>query len=148
MNLRFDFLYPLQPFILSDWTLFNCVPLELLQDTDSSLSTIAPHQSLSYPDYLSPTWDEETQIAVVWTRLREHRKLANHSLAKINKHYHALHQEQQSTQAESSHEPLSHDMRTDKCMISIVKTEGTQIGRWGSPVNSVCCINQHQGGVP
>ena len=71
-------------------------------------STIAPHQSSSYPEYLSPTWDEDTQRAVVWTRLREHCKLANRSLASINKRYKALHQEQQ-TQVESRHEPLSRD---------------------------------------
>ena len=71
-------------------------------------STIAPHQSSSYPEYLSPTWDKDTQRAVVWMRLQEHRKLANRSLAKINEQYKALRQEQQ-TQVESRHEPLSRD---------------------------------------
>ena len=71
-------------------------------------STIAPHQSSSYPEYLSPTWDEETQRAVVWTRLQEHCKLASHSLSKINEQYKALRQEQQ-TQVESHRESSSHD---------------------------------------
>ena len=93
------------------------MPLELLQDTDLSLLTIAPHQSSSYPEYLSPTWDEHTQRAVVWTRLRENHKLANHSLAKINEHYCALHQEQQ-TQVESSHKPLSCDIKSNLTMAS------------------------------
>ena len=83
------------------------MPLEKLQDT-SSFTTIAPHKSSSYPDYLSLIWDKDTQWAVVWTRLWEHRKLANCSLAKINKRYKALRQEQQ-TQVESSHESSSRD---------------------------------------
>ena len=106
----------LQPFIHSDQSPFNCVPLEQLQDTDSSLTTISPHQSSHYPDYLSPTWDKDTQRAVVWTRLWEHHKLANHSLAKINEWFLALHQEHQSTQAKSSHKLSSHDMQTGLCL--------------------------------
>ena len=105
-----QFLVSLQPFVHSDQSLLNCVPLELLQDTDLSLLTIALHQSLHYPDYLSPTWDKDTQRAVVWTRLCEHWKLVNRSLAKINKRYLTLHQEQQQTQVESSHELLSCDI--------------------------------------
>ena len=87
------------------------MPLEQLQDT-SSFPTIAPHLSSSYPDYLSPIWEEETQRAVVWNRLREHRKLAHRSLSKINERYKALRQEQQ-TQAESRHEPLSRDIKSN-----------------------------------
>ena len=83
------------------------MPLEQLRDTNSS-QAIAPHWSSSYPDYLSPVWDEGTQRAVVWNRLREHRKLANRSLQKINKRYKALRQEQQ-TQVESRHESSSRD---------------------------------------
>ena len=85
----------------------NSVPLERLRDT-SSLSTIAPHWSSSYPHYLSPDWDENTQRAVVWNRLQEHHKLANRSLQKINERYKALRQEQQ-TQVESHHESSSCD---------------------------------------
>ena len=77
-----------------------------------SYSTIAPHQSSSYPEYLSPTWDEDTQRAVVWMRLREHHKLANRSLVKINERYKALHQEQQ-TQVESCHKPSSCDIKSN-----------------------------------
>ena len=83
------------------------MPLEKLWDTSLS-STIAPHLSSSYPDYLSPVWDENTQRAVVWSRLQEHRKLANRSLQKINERYKALRQEQQ-TQVESRHESSSRD---------------------------------------
>ena len=86
------------------------MPLEKLQDTDLSALAIASHQSSSYPEYLSLTWDEDTQRAVVWMRLQEHRKLANQSLAKINERYKALHQEQQ-TQAKPCHEPSSRDTR-------------------------------------
>ena len=99
----------LQPFIHSDRLPLNCVPLELLQDTGSSLATIAPHQSSHYPNYLSLTWDKDTQRAVVWMGLCEHRKLANRSLAKVNEQFLALCQEQQSTQAKSSHELLPCD---------------------------------------
>ena len=105
--------------------------LESLQDTDLSLSTIAPHQSSSYPDYLSLTWDEDTQIAVVWTRLHEHHKLANHSLAKINKHFTALCQEVQQTQAESSHEPLSCDIKSNLMVASIAE----KVFKKGLPLN-------------
>ena len=73
-------------------------------------STIAPHQSSPYPEYLSPTWDKETQRAVVWTRLCEHRKLASQSLKRVNEQYRALRQEQQA-QAEPRHEPSSCDTR-------------------------------------
>ena len=100
------------------------MPLELLQDTDLSLSTIAHYQSSHYPDYLSPTWDKDTQRAVVWTRLWEHCKLANHSLAKVNEHFLALCQEQQSTQAESSHEPLSCDNFAGKAAALFTKRPG------------------------
>ena len=56
------------------------------------------------------TWEKDTQRAVVWTRLCKHCKLANCSLAKINKRFLTLHQEQQLTQAKSSHELLSCDI--------------------------------------
>ena len=86
------------------------MPLELLQDTDLSHTTIAPHWSSSYPEYLSPNWDKDTQQAVVWMRLLELRcKPANCSLAQVNEHFCALRQEQMLTQAESSHEPSPRD---------------------------------------
>ena len=71
---------------------------------DSSSETTSPTRSTSYPKYLSPTWDKDTQWVVVWTRLQEHRKLANHSLACINEQFRALHQEIKQTQVKSSHE--------------------------------------------
>ena len=83
---------------------------------NSSITAIAPHWSSSYPEYLSPTWDENMQRAVVWTRLQEHCKLANHSLSKQTKWYHALWQEFQKTQVKSSHEPLSHDKKAGQTL--------------------------------
>ena len=65
--------------------------------------------SSSYPEYLSPSWDKETQQAVVWTRLQEHRKLARQGLAEIGERYKALRQEQ-STRVESRHESSSRDI--------------------------------------
>ena len=117
-NLRFDFLcnYNLS-FTQTDPPL-NCVTLEFLQDTDLSIITIAPHWSSSYPEYLSPHWDENTQRAVVWTRLQEHRKLANCSLAKVNERFLVLCQEQQMTQVKSSHEPSSCDIKLNLPMAS------------------------------
>ena len=50
------------------------------------------------------------QQAVVWTRLQAHHKLANHSLAQVNEHFQALHQELQLAQVEPSHKLLSHDI--------------------------------------
>ena len=99
------------------------MPLEQLQDTNSS-SAIAPHLSSSYPDYLSPVWDEDTQRAVVWHRLREHRKLASHSLHKINERYRALRQEQQ-TQVESRHESSSRDI-----MLFLTFIKGPDVQEW------------------
>ena len=75
-------------------------------------STIAPHWSSSYPEYLSLSWDEDTQQAVVWTRLRKHRKLARKGLADIREQYKALRQEQQ-TRVESRHEPSSRDIKSN-----------------------------------
>ena len=97
----------LRHFDSSDRSPLNSVPLEQLQDTNSS-STIAPHLSSSYPEYLSPTWDKETQRVVVWTRLQEHCKLARQGLAEIGERYKALRQEQ-STRVESRHESSSRD---------------------------------------
>ena len=79
-------------------------------------STIAPHWSSSYPEYLSPSWDEETQQAVVWTRLREHRKLARKGLADVRERYQALRQEQQ-TRVESHHKSSSRDRAAPRSMV-------------------------------
>ena len=90
----------------------NCVPLEYLQDTDSSPETMIPHWNTSYPKYLSPSWDKDTQRVVVWARLQEHCKLANSSPAQVNKCFHALHHKLQPGPVEPSHESLSHDRPT------------------------------------
>ena len=96
---------PLQPIPL------NWVPLELLQDSDSSSEAIGPHWPSSYPDYLSPDWDKDEQQMVVWARLQSQRfKLASW-LSKQNKHYLTLCQDLnlRTTQVKSSHNLLYHD---------------------------------------
>ena len=80
---------------------------------------LVPYNYSSSPELilsqlLVPTWGEDTQRAVVWTRLREHHKLAYRSLAKINEQFLTLCQEQQLTQVKSSHEPLSCDINEAK----------------------------------
>ena len=88
----------------------NCVPLELLQDSDSS-QAIAPHWSLSYSEYLSPEQDKEEQWRIVWARQRSHHsKLAN-QLSEQKNQYLTLRQEfnLRTAQVESSHEPLFRD---------------------------------------
>ena len=82
-----------------------------------SHSTIAPHWSSSYPDYLSPSWDEDTQQTVVWARLREHRKLAQQGLAEVRERYNALHQEQQA-RVELRHELSSRDIKSNLPTVS------------------------------
>ena len=88
----------------------NWVPLELLQDSDSSLETIGPHWLSSYPKYLSPDWDKDEQQRVVWNRLLSQRaNLA--SLSKQKERYLALRQElnPRTSQDRSSHDPLYRD---------------------------------------
>ena len=101
---------------------------------DSSITTIAPHWSSSYPEYLSLTWDENMQRAVVWTRLQEHCKLANCSLSKQTERYHALRQEYQKTQVKSSHKLLSRDIKSNLLMASRAEqvfNKGLAINRRG-----------------
>ena len=87
------------------------MPLELLQDSDSSLATIGPHWPSSYPEYLSPHQDKDEQQRVVWARLlSQHSNLAG-KLFKQNEQYQALRRElnPRTTQVESSHDPLYRD---------------------------------------
>ena len=86
---------------------FNWVPLESLQDSDLSSEAIGPHWPSSYPDHLSPCWDKDEQRRVVWSRLRELRTLASQKPSKQTELYHALCQEYQKTQVESSHDVTS-----------------------------------------
>ena len=85
----------------------NWVPLELLQDSDSS-QAIAPHWSLSYPEYLSPEQDKAEQRRIVWARLRNHHSNLASRLSKQKERYLALCQElnPRTTQVESSHKLL------------------------------------------
>ena len=90
----------------------NWVPLELLQDSDSSLVTIGPHWPSSYPEYLSPHQDKDEQRRVVWARLLSQRSNLASRLSKQNEWYLALRQElnPKTTQVGSSHDPLYHDI--------------------------------------
>ena len=63
-------------------------------------------------------------------RLREHRKLANHSLAKINERFLALHQEQM-TRAESSHERSSRDIKSNL----LTASRAEKVFKAGLPLN-------------
>ena len=87
------------------------MPLELLQDSDSSSEAIGPHWPTYYPDHLSPDWDKDEQQRVVWARLRSQRSNLASRLSQQNEHYLALRQElnPRMTQAKSSHDPLYRD---------------------------------------
>ena len=87
------------------------MPLELLQDSDSSLVTIGPHWPSSYPEYLSPHQDKDEQQRIVWARLLSQRANLAKSLKEQKKRYHALRRElnPRTTQVESSHDPLYRD---------------------------------------
>ena len=76
--------------------------------TQALHTTIAPHRSLSYPEYLSPSQDTEEQRRIVWPRLHSHRANLAKRLSKQKERYLALRQElnPKTTQVESSHEPL------------------------------------------
>ena len=120
-NPQVRFLVLLQLFIHSDQSLFNCVPLELLQDPDLSHITIAPHLSSYYPHYLSPDWGKDEQRRVVWSRLQSQRSNLASRLSKQNEHYLALCQElnPRTTQAESSHDLLYRDSpATNHCFVT------------------------------
>ena len=89
----------------------NWVPLELLQDSDSSHITIALHWSSSYPEYLYANQKEAEQWRVVWSRLHSHRASLAKRLSKPKECYlEARHElNPKTTQVESSHEPLFRD---------------------------------------
>ena len=91
----------------------NWVPLELLQDSDSSYLAIAPHWSSSYPKYLSPDQDEAEQQRVVWSRLHNHRASLAGRLATTRERYLAARRalNPRTTQVESSHDLLYRDRR-------------------------------------
>ena len=92
----------------------NWVPLELLQDSDSSLATIGPHWPSSYPEYLSPHQGKDEQQRIVWTRLLSQRSNLARSLKEQKERYLTLRRElnPRTTQVESSHDPLYRDTRT------------------------------------
>ena len=114
MNLRFDFLYILQHLVHSDQS-SQLSALELLQDSDSSHIAIAPHWSLSYTEYLSPSQDKEEQRRVVWSRLHRHQANLAKWLSKTRDHYFEARQElnPRMSQVKSSHEPLFCDIKSN-----------------------------------
>ena len=81
--------------------------------TQTHHKAIAPHWSLSYPEYLSPNQDKEEQQRVVWARLRGLCSNLADRLSEQKKRYLALCQElnPRTTQVESSHDPLYRDRR-------------------------------------
>ena len=89
------------------------MPLELLQDSDSSQETIDPHWASSFPEYLSPDWDKGEQRRVVWSRLRGLCALADQKPSKQTERYQTPRQEYQKTQVESSHELLFRDIKSN-----------------------------------
>ena len=79
--------------------------------TQTHHKAIAPHQSSSYPEYLSPNQDEEEQRRVVWSRLRSHRANLTSRLSKQKECYLALRQELNPEQLKSS-------LATDHCSVT------------------------------
>ena len=87
------------------------MPLELLQDSDSSLATIGPHWPSSYPEYLSPYQGKDEQQRIVWARLISQRSNLAKSLREQKERYQALRRElnPRMAQVESSHDLLYRD---------------------------------------
>ena len=87
------------------------MPLELLQDSDSSSTIIGPHWPSSYPKFLSPYQGKDEQQRIVWARLLSQRSSLAKSLREQKERYEALRRElnPRTTQVESSHDPLYRD---------------------------------------
>ena len=109
------------------------MPLELLQDSDSSLATIGPHWPSSYPEYLSPHQDKDEQQRIVWARLLSQRSNLAKSLKEQKERYQALRRElnPRTTQVESSHDPLYRDIKSN--LTVAFKAEG--VFKAGIPLN-------------
>ena len=100
------------------------MPLELLQDSDSSSATIGPHWPSSYPEYLSPHQGKDEQRRIFWARLLSQRSNLAKSLREQKERYQALRRElnPRMTQAESSHDPLYRGKR----LIHTIEVEEAQ----------------------
>ena len=107
------------------------MPLELLQDSNLSSEAIGPHWASLFPEYLSLNWDKDKQRQVVWLRLQELRTLASQKPSKQTERYHALCQEYQKTQVESSHDPLYRDIKSNLTTAS----RAEQVFKAGIPLN-------------
>ena len=80
--------------------------------TQTRHTTIAPHWSSSYPEYLSPEQGQEEQRRVVWLRLHNHRANLADRLSSTRERYLAARRalNPKTTQAELSHDPLYCDI--------------------------------------
>ena len=109
------------------------MPLELLQDSDSSLSAIGPHWPSSYSKYLSPDWDKNEHQRVVWNRLLSQCSNLANQLTETKARYLALRQElnPRTTQAESSHDPLYRDIKSNLTVAS----RAEKVFKAGIPLN-------------
>ena len=95
------------------------MPLELLQDSDSSSIAIGPHWPSSYPEFLSPHQSKSEQQKIVWARLQDQRSNLAKSLKEQKERYEALRRElnPRTTQVESSHDPLYRDTMVLGCSV-------------------------------
>ena len=109
------------------------MPLELLQDSDSSSVAIGPHWPSSYPEYLSPHQDKDEQRRIVWARLYNRRFNLAGQLSKHNMRYKALLRElnPRTTQVESSHDPLYRDIKLNLT----VAPRAEKVFKAGIPLN-------------
>ena len=92
--------------------------------------------SSSYPEYLSLDQDKEEQRRVVWSRLHSHRAKLASRLLKQKERYLALCQElnPRTTQVESHHKPLFHDIKSNLATASRAEKvfqEGVPLNRRG-----------------
>ena len=95
------------------------MPSELLQDSDSSFTTIGPHWPSSYPEFLSPHQDKDEQRRIVWARLTSQRSNLAKSLSKQNERYQTLRRElnPKTTPVESSRDPLYRDIKSNLTVV-------------------------------
>ena len=109
------------------------MPLELLQDSDSSLATIGPHWPSSYPEYLSPHQDKDEQRRIVWAILLSQCSNLARRLPEAKARYLALRQElnPRTTQVKSSHDLLYRDIKLNLTVAS----RAEKVFKAGIPLN-------------
>ena len=99
----------------------------------NTLGRLHPHWSSSYPEYLNQNQTPEEQQSIVWSRLRNHRAIVAKRLLREKEHYLAARRElnPRSTQVESSHEPLSRDIKSNLTTAS----RAEKVFKEGVPIN-------------